>query len=398
MIQSKQLCQDSDPRVLMIVPLYPYPVLGGLEKQAHELARELIDLGFDVQALSGSNGSSTVGIELVDGVKVHRIRWVHNKFLRFLLTPFDLLFELIKLRCTFDVVHLHQCSWFGLFTIILAKILGKPVLTKLPSSGEMGIVGMQSHIFGWLKVRILKMSDGLVAMSDASVSEIQAVDYSTAKVLNTSNGIKKMRLEAVCDREERDGPLKVVFVGRLSEEKRIDTLIDAWISVVRNVRPTPILEFFGGGALEEHLKQRCDSHGISSYVNFRGHVERVRELLRSMDVFVLPSVMEGNSNAILEAMEAGLPIVSTAVGGTPMLVGMAGREFLFDVGDADTLSKILIRLLSNTNLRVEAGRSMRSRVEQYFDIRVVANNYISAYRCLHSRRPTSLGGLSRLPS
>src|SRR5262245_57278469 len=67
-------------RVLMAVPQYPYPVVGGMERQAHELSKALIGLGVDVQAISGRIDSSQPAVELVDGVKIHRTRWSNRRW------------------------------------------------------------------------------------------------------------------------------------------------------------------------------------------------------------------------------------------------------------------------------------------------------------------------------
>src|SRR5690606_8036606 len=122
-------------------------------------------------------------------------------------------------------------------------------------------------------------------------------------------------------------------------------------------------------------------------VMLRGHVDGVREKMKNADVFVLPSLNEGNSNALLEAMAAGLPIVSTRVGGTPLLVGNEAAPWLCEPGDIDALADRLTRLIEDESTRKALGVAMRSRVEQYFDIGKVASSYTCAYRCLlQSRR------------
>jgi glycosyltransferase involved in cell wall biosynthesis len=111
-------------------------------------------------------------------------------------------------------------------------------------------------------------------------------------------------------------------------------------------------------------------------------VDNVRRKLPAADIFVLPSRTEGNSNAVLEAMEAGLPIVATTVGGTPMQVGEEGEPLLFNVGDSNTLAERLLLLIQDAGLRRHYGEAMRRRVERHFDILHVAEVYRGAYGCL----------------
>ncbi len=98
-----------------------------------------------------------------------------------------------------------------------------------------------------------------------------------------------------------------------------------------------------------------------------------------MDVFVLPSHFEGNSNAVLEAMAAGLPVVATDVGGTAMQVGEPGRDFLLTPGDRAGLARALGRLIDDAALRRQVGSAMRRRIDDHFDIAAVARVYAAAY-------------------
>src|ERR1043166_5273168 len=125
-------------RVLMAVPKYPFPVVGGLERQAHELAKALIKRGHVVHAVTGRFDPRQKNVECTEGVWVHRIKWVEFKPIRFALFPFSMARILIKLRQEIDVVHVHNLSWFGAFVMLLATALGLPVITKLINIGEIG--------------------------------------------------------------------------------------------------------------------------------------------------------------------------------------------------------------------------------------------------------------------
>jgi len=372
------------PRVMMVLSQYPYPVVGGLERQAHELAKALREQGIKVQVLSGKVQATQPALEAIEGVPVYRIRWSPHKseWLHFLRTPFDLFRILYARRSTYDVIHLHQHSWFGLFVIVAAGILGKPILTKLPNVGEFGIPGLRAQRFGRLKLAILTRSDGLVAMSQESLDEFRRISYPVGRILTTPNGIRLSirRSVATMDRLQPHVACRVVFVGRLDEQKGIDILLEAWREVVNLAEAVPVLELWGDGPLLSELRELCVDLGISDSVILRGYVDDVRDRLGIMDVFVLPSRAEGNSNVILEAMDAGLPIVSTRVGGTPMLVGRDGDHFLCQPNDAGTLTIRLIELIDNPDLRATLGEAMRRRVVRHFNIHQVAQTYGTAYR------------------
>jgi len=380
--------------ILMFVPKYPYPIVGGLEKQAHELSKELIAQGIKVQVLSGNILLDQLGFDLVEGVPVYRIYMTDNRLIRFLTMPFRLSYTIWKMRCSFNIIHLHQHSWASLFVIIIAKIIKKPVITKLPNVGDYGLPGQRKMIFGNLKHIILMASDAIIAMSAESLKELKDAGYPREQVLMTPNGIS---LKSQCQKIKKpkhNNICRVVCVGRLSEEKQIHILLKAWELVCKQETHQAMLEVWGEGPLRDDLIALCVELNIVNRVTFLGYVENAAAKLSEMDIFVMPSRVEGNSNAILEAMASGLPIVSTPVGGTPMLVGEEGKYLLVPVSDYIELSKALLLLINDEKMRDAVGILMRNRVEKYFDIRVIARTYIDAYSFLAEGRNTHVSKAS----
>jgi glycosyltransferase involved in cell wall biosynthesis len=367
-------------RVLMVVPQYPYPIVGGLERQSHELSKALIELGVEVQVLSGKTQEDQSKVEYVEGVLVHRLLWPKNKWLRFIRSPFDILRLLFKERHSYDVIHLHQYSWFGLFVIMAARLIRKPILTKLPNDGVYGLPGVAKSRLGWIKIAIFKLTNAVVAMTKASLTELNDIGFPLKQVLFTPNGIKLVEDDTPAAQQETNLELcKIVCVGTLREQKGLVDLLYAWKKLVYNTNQAIQLELWGDGPLEFELKALCTELSITESVIFRGYVELVRQKLKDMDIFVLASLGEGNSNAILEAMAASLPIASTRVGGASIQVGPIGDRFLVEVGDQHGLYNCLKELVENTKLRRDLGAAMHERILSHFEIHRVAESYITAY-------------------
>ncbi|OQX12880.1 MAG: hypothetical protein BWK76_17015 [Desulfobulbaceae bacterium A2] len=365
-------------RVLMLVTNYPYPVVGGLERQAHELAKSLRAIGTRVQVISNSIAPRQTAQEAVEGIPVERIPWPKRRWARFPRAALDLSQRLYRRRREYDVLHIHQPGWFGLFSIMLARAYGKPVLTKLP--GTIGMAGTTAHAWGRFKLRVLRCSDAIVVMSRESMDELLAIGFPACRILACPNGI-------TCD-DMSVSPqagtqlCRVAFVGRLSQEKNVDVLLTAWKKVLTRVNCRCRLELWGSGPLESALRHQCSELGITDSVCFHGYVPGVREQLPGSDILVLPSRSEGNSNALLEAMAAGLPVVATRVGGTPMLMGSEWAGFLCEPGDAGALADRLLALIHDPELRERMGRALRRRVEQFFVMQHIAATYAAAYRFL----------------
>jgi glycosyltransferase involved in cell wall biosynthesis len=152
------------------------------------------------------------------------------------------------------------------------------------------------------------------------------------------------------------GDYKIGFVGRLSEEKGIHTLIRAMV-IIREKLPEATLIIVGTGPLEDELKHMVENLHLDSHVNFVGYRENVFEVLKHLDLFVLPSRTEGCPIVVLEAMAMRLPVVATRVGGTPELIDEGESGLLVPQSDPEKLAEAILKIL----LDKEIGHKMGNR-------------------------------------
>ena len=141
----------------------------------------------------------------------------------------------------------------------------------------------------------------------------------------------------------------------------------------------------GRGELEATLKQEAKDLGIEEHVQFLGFRDDVPSILSVMDVFVLPSLSEGLSVALLEAMAAGIPTIATRVGGNPELVIDQRTGFLIPPRDTETLASKLLILLQDKELSRTLGDNGRKRVKDSFSFEAMVNNYQQLYERLLAR-------------
>jgi glycosyltransferase involved in cell wall biosynthesis len=159
----------------------------------------------------------------------------------------------------------------------------------------------------------------------------------------------------------------VLFMGRVGDRKGVFDLIEAW-PIVLKAMPGARLTIAGDGELDR-LRSDVARLDIAASVNILGWVSgEVRmAAYRQADVFCLPSYAEGLPMGVLEAMGAGLPVVSTAINGTPDAVVDGTTGFLHEPGDRDTLARHLSSLLTSRALRLEQGQAGYERVTAEFD-------------------------------
>lgn len=169
-------------------------------------------------------------------------------------------------------------------------------------------------------------------------------------------------------------------VGRLQAVKDQATLLRAFAALfAEHPGAPPALVIAGEGPLEAELKALAASLGVAPHVWFPGPSDRIPELLRCLDVFVLPSLNEGISNTLLEAMASGLPVLATQVGGNVELLTEDTEGRFFAPGDVARLSNMLAAYLHSPDLRHRHGQAARLRVERQFSLAAMMGAYSNVY-------------------
>lgn len=188
-----------------------------------------------------------------------------------------------------------------------------------------------------------------------------------------------------------DGVLRFGTVGRLQAVKDQATLLAALAELIRrrpDLRPRARLLVVGDGPLRDDLVRRAVELGVADLTHFAGASADVPAWLQAMDVFVLPSLNEGISNTLLEAMASGLPTLVTRVGGNVELVQEGDGGGFFAPGDVDTLAGRLIAYFDDEVLRRADGAAARARCEARFSLRAMVDAYAGLYRGLAARSPS----------
>jgi len=185
-------------------------------------------------------------------------------------------------------------------------------------------------------------------------------------------------------------PIVIGTVGRLERTKNQGLLLDAFARLVAPVPErsrTLWLVVAGDGPDRTSLESRARTLGIAERVWFAGSRSDVPAVMRALDVFVLPSLNEGISNTLLEAMASARPVVATSVGGNPELVEDQVTGFLVASQQPDELADRIARYVSTPELAVSHGRAGRERAVTHFGLPRMLEDYRSLYaRLIEARR------------
>jgi glycosyltransferase involved in cell wall biosynthesis len=227
--------------------------------------------------------------------------------------------------------------------------------------------------------------DSICAVSGALRDSMIEEGFSARRIAVVHNGIETGRLPSESDRriaryrmDARGDRLVIGTVARLNPVKDLATLIRAFARV-RKAAPPATLVIVGDGEERQRLEAAAWELGVAADVRFLGERDDARALLPGFDIFVNSSISEGVSLTILEAMAAELPVVATAVGGTPEVIDDRRTGLLVPARDPDALSRALMSLAGDPAERRVLGAHARAAVERRFTIDRMVDYYAQSY-------------------
>ncbi len=368
-----------------------HPHASGAERQALAQGAELVRRGHQVRVVTRSVAGCPRD-ETIEGVRVHR--WVRTSSLGPL---FGLSFvlgvirSLRRLRPEYDLIHTHQGLWEAISTGVGRPWLsGAPVLVQPASSGYYGEAEELSRTRGFpILRRAILRNPSFAAISADIEAQWLALGVPPDRMVRMASGVDADHfrpgpadpaIEALLPARPR-----VVFTGRLHPQKNLGLLLDAWPEVAMATGASLVL--VGQGEERDALLARAATLGIADRVHLAGGVADPSGYLRAADAFALPSLAEGMSNSLLEAMATGLPCLATAIGGNTDLLSAGPAGLLLPGDDPGAWSAALIRVLTDPALARDLGSRARGRVEAEFSLAAVVTRYQALYRSLSGREP-----------
>ena len=350
--------------------------IGGAEIVIFNLIRK-----FDKQKFNTSICSLTAGGDLVPelenaGIPIHVVQKNEGKDLKI----YYRLYRFFRDN-NIDIVHCHN-MYMLLYCAIPAKLAGAigVVLT------EHANLRNPSKLYCFLSRVSQKFTD-LITVNSQQVIDALVNDQGLKPrdMVIIPNGIDFAQYHQQFDtsalRSELgiDADDKVVgIVGRLVPVKDHLTLIKAFAKLVARL-PSARLLIVGDGQELDNLKAFVEQQQLNERVIFTGFRRDILALLNVMHAFVLSSLKEGQSISILEAMAVGLPVVATAVGGTPELVMDNETGLLVPSQDPEALGNAIYKVLSDSETAARLGDAGRKRIQERYDLEKITRDYEEYY-------------------
>jgi glycosyltransferase involved in cell wall biosynthesis len=355
-------------RVVMVIQSY-LPRLGGAEKQLAAVCRELREQGLEPSIVTRRYPGMSA-FETIAGTPVYRVPAPQPKALAALCYLFFGYFRIRSLRP--QILHAHELLSPTDLGILAKRSLGCPLVVKVLRGGALGDLDKLHHRRGG-EARIQRLRqhvDIFLTISREIEAELAAEGIDPARCRFLPNGVDTHIYQPVDVRTKKeiratlglpDGSI-CLFSGRLAPEKGLDTLLESWKKISAG-HPQAHLLLLGSGPQEAALRKMAGERVI-----FGGYVPDPCLYYQACDIFVLPSQTEGLSNAMLEAMACGLPVVATRVGAAQELNPKGENGRLVPAGSAQELAQALDFFLSNPAEGRRMGANGRNFIQNAYSL------------------------------
>jgi glycosyltransferase involved in cell wall biosynthesis len=364
---------------------YFHPFASGAERQALAQAVELVRRGHVVHVITRSVPGYPIAEEEYQGVRIHRWIRTSNRGPLFALSFVSgAVRAMRRLRSELDLIHTHQALWEAVAAGLARPWLaGIPTLIQPAAAGYYGEADELRRTRGAELLRRIILRNSAFAVISAEI-ERQWLELGVApgRMVRTASGVDTEHFHPGPSRVEHEllPRPRVVFTGRLHPQKNLPLLLEAWAHVSRHTPANLIL--VGPGSDREALTELATRLGVGDRVQFVGAVADPADHLRAADLFVLPSLAEGMSNSLLEAMATALACAASGIGGNTDLITDHQTGRLVHTPTAEAWAAVLIELLKDPEQSARLGQSARQRIDEHFSLRVVVDRYVDLYRSL----------------
>ncbi len=336
--------------------------IGGLEKVIASIVLGLNKDEFkpEVWCLVAGGGIADDLVRKGILVKILKMKSYHN--------PFEVLFLARSIRQEkADIIHTHGYfgSTFGRMAAVMART---PAVVAHVHTTDYSLKKRNILTERFLSI----FTDKIVCVSQAVQRFVEKVEkISSARICVIYNGIKRSNgnIPVVSERNSfklSNQDIVVITVASLTVHKGHRVLMDAFVRLSIKHKDVKLL-IVGDGPLKSDLEAYAREMNISAKMFFTGLREDVTSLLKIADIFFLPSTeREGLGIALIEAMEAGLPVIGTQLGGIPEVIKDHVNGLLVKPGDSEALFVALDLLVSNRNMRDQMGEMGKILYQEKF--------------------------------
>lgn len=335
--------------------------VGGAQKYTLDLAKHF----------KGTIVSGTESNQLETQSKAVGVTYIGLPEIKRDISPLSDVKAIIALRTLYkkeqpDIVHLNSSMAGFLGSLAGIGLNIKIIYTAHGFVFNEPLPWYKKHFYIFLEWLASHFRDAVITVSEAD--RLSAITYHIApkeKLITIHNGIGQINFfDRETARKQFNLPTDTFILGTIANAyhtKGIDLLLTALSQLPKDLKLHYVL--IGSGVLLETYKKQARELGLQDKVSFLGKIPEASRYLKTLDGFVLPSRKEGFPYTILEALQAGLPIIASNVGGVPEAIGIAGLTY--NPNDLQTLSHIITELVTDKQLQNKLSEATKQRSELF---------------------------------
>ena len=359
------------PKRILIFSLAYYPQKGGAEVSIKELTDRITDIEFDMITMCFN--VSHPRSEKVGNVNVYRVGNSASYLDKILFVP----------RAAFLALKLNRKNPYHLFWAMMTNMLFPITLMRLMGNRTLYILSLQDgdpfeHVFKRFRIRIFmpllkygfKNASIIQTLSSFLAEWPRKIGYK-GKVEVIPNGVDVSRFSLSDGSIKNTEKIVLITTSRLVVKNGVRDIIKSLNYLSENVS----LDILGRGPLEEELKSQTEILKLENRVRFLGDISQkdIPRYLSKADIFVRPSLSEGQGISFIEAMAAGLPVITTPVGGIPDFLKDGETGLFCEISNPESIAKQVKRLIDDKDLRARLVENAKKMVIEKYDWNFISN-------------------------
>lgn len=379
-----------------------YPLVGGLEGQAFQVAGYLAEQGYSIKVVTRRPEPDSLASESLRGFEVYRLSPAGERshWRNLLLIPRFCWF-LWRYRQSYDCFYVFDVRALLIVALVLKALTGKRIVVQVPSAGDVArrpsastVLSLYSQILrrvllpDWLWHRLLKGVDAWIALSHEIEHELSSLGlpyFAIPIAINTARFKPPAEAEKTALRQALGLPSErfiLVYHGRIAQRKRLDVLLRALAGIVHHF-PHILVLIIGDvyplhAAPKDDLAWLSQQLGLAEYLRFLPATPQPERYLMAADGYALPSEVEGMPHALLEAMACRLPILASRIGGIGDILDESSA-WLLPPGDVSAWQSALVDLLSHAELARQKAENACKILQEEYTEDVILRRYIQLF-------------------
>lgn len=355
------------------------PIVGGRERSAQRLIDEVFDQSGLRNIVLTTRFRKTKKFENIGSAEIVRLGGSIPGPIKVFLFYVQLIFEILIRRQHILILHIHGVNKICFLAVLMARFINRPSLVKVANSGELFDFKKlsQSGLIGFFYSKfIAKKATIFIALTETIKDELVSIGVNKKNIYVIRNGIN---LNYKYSPRKEFKILRLISVCSLSKKKNVEFLLN----VLSKTKKDIYLKICGDGPEADKLKKLAINLNFKNKIKFLGNVDGddlENEFLES-DVFVQPSIAEGMSNSLIEALSFGLaPIVTNIPANVDTLGHSLSKLSCLNLIEKEWLDKI--ERYHDDHRLLQKAKLMAKEASYKFEISVIAKKYINIYKSI----------------